>query len=326
MTKRPQLKHVMILLAGLFLSVAAVAGPDDVIRYNPESELTAERTRIQQQIQTITGSPAREGENLNDEIARKREETRELRERLEQIEAELAEIEAAKEAREQAEAEAAGAQAANEAAEAETAEFRTVPEGILGRDGFRVIDRPDDINNPHEDGETTTWIRNRNYTTRYTQNPDDWIFWGGVYDVTKSTKWRDVTTDCEPCKELVTHLNETMQEYFYQLGSVARWRHQKNNFRERALRGTQQGSVDVTGDNNSRTQVLAQIMEINEAYDARIEMESQQAQRLREQADELARQVVVCERQCTDEDADTSGLTRSFQSWVPTERTLETSA
>ena len=123
----------------LFSSVS-MADPDLTL-----PELQARKTQVEQQIRNIADAPARPGESLNDEIRRKGEETRALRQELEQLDNQISALQAQQNdtPAEQPPAVTAGGASTPQPAESnteETNEFHTVPPGA----GYNaeVVDGP----------------------------------------------------------------------------------------------------------------------------------------------------------------------------------------
>lgn len=323
---------LFVLLTGLVLTTMSSLFVSSAFADNETlSDLQTRRTQVEQRIRNIADAPARPGESLNDEIRRKGEDTRELRQELEQLDTEIAALQAQQNETpaEQPPAVTTGNTSTSQPetnSAAEPNEFDTVPRGA----GYNaeVVDGPgrfgegDKANIPEAD-DTTTWIRNGsgNYAgsfSRYSQNPNDRGWWADDQGRIHTTIWRSLTTECKACERLVGYFNRTMGQVLSNRKYEQELRWRKQHLRQQ-LFGNTPTERDVTRENSSDTRLLTQYAELVDAYDGMIERTREETRQLEQEAKDLAHQVSECEAQCReDEETDTTGITPGgWGGWVP---------
>ncbi len=295
------------------------------------ARLNTEKTSVEQQIQQIGQSPARANENLQEEIERKRDETRPHRRRLDAINARLAEL---NERRRTLTAAATATPTTPPAVSPGTSpdlvpvHDQDAPARPWQQAGGQLSPLWGHGHNPREtekpagvqstNTEHETWVRaDHGVLTRLTSNPGDRGWWVDARGNVRASHFMDRSTQCQPCRFMVLQFNDMMSSLLWRKAEVEQRNRRKEAVLQAERTDMQLNRTPGVSDMGFAGQVAVRINEVNAAYNLQTEALRREITRLEADVKVLATQIVECEKQCAD-DVPKTGLTLGgFDGWIP---------
>lgn len=334
--RRFLLLALMLSLALTVPSLPALADDPNPSTMNAQqvnaetARLNTEKQSVEQQIRQISDAPPRPGESLNDEIARKGRETRDLRRRLNDINHRLDALR--ERSRQLAAASPTPAPTTPAVATGSTPELVPVhdqdysgkywqqaggQESPLWGHGYdaRVIEKPAGAQSTND--EHTTWLGGGVSASRLTDDPNDRGWWIDRDGRVQPSFFKDRSTQCQPCRFMVMQFNALMNTLLWRRADVARYNRGKSQDLEYVRQEMQRNRTPGVDDLAFAGMVTARISEVSDAYDARTAAARREVARLEPVVQALAAQIAECEKQCADT-VPKSGLTLGgCNGWVP---------